>query len=464
MRRLLTTCLFFVVATAIAAPVGAQDIERAYQKEFAYLKAQKEALERRAQTLEAETDREAKAAESKIASLQSRLVNLQLQADTLQEDLATAEREATRAAEHDDSLIAVMQQSRASLSNYGVDVPQSDDVAPADIRRVFELAMPVVEAGSEVRREEGAFFLQDGRQVDGEVVHVGRIAAYGVSSEAAGALVPAGDGRLKLWSKDASATARSYASGEAPDDVGIFLYESAEKAVAEEAEATWLDTINAGGIIAWVIVVLGAIALLLALLRVVLLLMARTPGRVVDEVSDAVRTGALQHAHALLKQAKGATARVMSRAVDVVDVERESADDAIAEAILDETPTIERFGTAIMVVAAVSPLLGLLGTVTGMIATFDVITEYGTGDPKMLSGGISEALITTQLGLIVAIPALLIGNLLNARANSLVDDMEQAALRVTNAARLDEPDPTDAPDEAPVVKPALVESNLAEAG
>ncbi|MEM1082143.1 MAG: MotA/TolQ/ExbB proton channel family protein, partial [Pseudomonadota bacterium] len=93
---------------------------------------------------------------------------------------------------------------------------------------------------------------------------------------------------------------------------------------------------------------------------------------------------------------------------------------------------LNRFGAFILVIAAVSPLLGLLGTVTGMISTFDVITEFGTGDPKLLSGGISIALVTTELGLIVAIPMLLVGNLLSGWAEGIKDNMEKATLRIIN--------------------------------
>ncbi len=100
--------------------------------------------------------------------------------------------------------------------------------------------------------------------------------------------------------------------------------------------------------------------------------------------------------------------------------------------MLRETPFIQRFGTQILVVAAVAPLLGLLGTVTGMIATFDIITEFGTGDPRMLSGGISEALITTELGLVVAIPTLLLGNLLGVKAKGILDHLDTGALEVIN--------------------------------
>ena len=102
------------------------------------------------------------------------------------------------------------------------------------------------------------------------------------------------------------------------------------------------------------------------------------------------------------------------------------------ENILNESTQIDRYGSFVLVIAAVAPLLGLLGTVTGMIETFDVITEFGTGDPKLLSGGISAALVTTMQGLIVAIPLLLIGNLLSGWAQSIKDSMEQNALHIVN--------------------------------
>ena len=78
--------------------------------------------------------------------------------------------------------------------------------------------------------------------------------------------------------------------------------------------------------------------------------------------------------------------------------EHDALMDTAESALLEEKSKLDRFSSAIVVIAAVAPLLGLLGTVTGMISTFEIITEHGTGDPKMLSSGISEALITTQLG------------------------------------------------------------------
>ena len=81
---------------------------------------------------------------------------------------------------------------------------------------------------------------------------------------------------------------------------------------------------------------------------------------------------------------------------------------------------------------ALCPLLGLLGTVTGIINTFKMITVFGTGDPKTLSGGISEALITTKFGLVVAIPSLIIHAFLSRTAKGKIDGMEQAAISFTN--------------------------------
>jgi len=122
----------------------------------------------------------------------------------------------------------------------------------------------------------------------------------------------------------------------------------------------------------------------------------------------------------------------MSAAIRNLDRDREHLEDIVSESILHESSHLNRFGAFILVIAAVSPLLGLLGTVTGMISTFDVITEFGTGDPKLLSGGISIALVTTELGLIVAIPLLLLGNLLSGWAEGIKDNMEKATLRIIN--------------------------------
>jgi biopolymer transport protein ExbB len=111
---------------------------------------------------------------------------------------------------------------------------------------------------------------------------------------------------------------------------------------------------------------------------------------------------------------------------------REEMENALQEAILREIPPLERFLSTLGMLAAIAPLLGLLGTVTGMINTFHSITMYGTGDPRMMSGGISEALVTTMLGLAVAIPIMFSNTLLTRHVENVIAQMEEKAVSLVN--------------------------------
>ena len=110
---------------------------------------------------------------------------------------------------------------------------------------------------------------------------------------------------------------------------------------------------------------------------------------------------------------------------------------------------LERFLNTLGTIAGVTPLIGLLGTVTGIIKAFNAISAGGMGDPKMLSGGISEALITTAAGLLVAIPSLIAYRYLRGRVDGIVIDMEKSAIALTDALEAAESrGPRDAPAQA----------------
>ncbi len=131
------------------------------------------------------------------------------------------------------------------------------------------------------------------------------------------------------------------------------------------------------------------------------------------------------------KQAKSSTpgnnplGRIMSIYQANQDLDTDDLELKLDEAVLKETPKIERGVNIIKVLAAVSPLLGLLGTVTGMIATFQSITLFGTGDPKLMAGGISTALMTTVLGLISAIPLIFLHAIVSGKSKSIVHVLEE---------------------------------------
>jgi len=120
----------------------------------------------------------------------------------------------------------------------------------------------------------------------------------------------------------------------------------------------------------------------------------------------------------------------LGRVLNVYDQHKHESDlealeMTLDEAVLKELPQLERGLSLIKLLAAVAPLLGLLGTVTGMIATFQSITLFGTGDPKLMAGGISQALITTVLGLVAAIPLLFMHNFLNTRSKQVIQILDQ---------------------------------------
>ena len=119
--------------------------------------------------------------------------------------------------------------------------------------------------------------------------------------------------------------------------------------------------------------------------------------------------------------------RVIKVAHDNPDADVEALELRLGEAILKETPKFTAMLPFLKIISVVAPLLGLLGTVTGMIITFQAITLYGAGDPKLMAGGISTALVTTVLGLVVAIPMVFLHTLVQSRARRLTQILQEEA-------------------------------------
>ncbi len=408
-------------------------LEQAYQREFAFLQGQKRDLESRLAATAARIEQERSGLQREIRALENSVIDLRGQGDRLDTLVFESQRSVELARENSDLLGATFIQADFMLeeawdSALGERAPGADDV-----RSLFSAALDFLARGHRVRTEPGEFFLADGTRVDGQILRIGNIAAYGLSDRGAGALAPAGDGELKIWNDTSAETAQALAAGQAPDVLPIFLFESLNAEVERKVAKGVLETVASGGVIGWIIFCLGLIGLVLVLLRVGFLQRSgASTDRLMTAIAGHIRRGDRSAALEVAKNRKGATARVLAATIRNLDRDREHVEDIVSEAILHENAHLNRFGAMIIVIAAVSPLLGLLGTVTGMIATFDAITEFGTGDPKLLSGGISIALVTTELGLIVAIPMLLFGNLLSGWAEGIKDDMEKAALRVIN--------------------------------
>lgn len=428
-----------------APPVPAIDgqdaldqLEAAYQREYAFLEAQLRDLRGRLTDFNTQASADENAKEAEIDLVEGEWINLQNRAERTQDFITEATRELESLDDAATTLEATFLQADSTLEQYEVEELKSEAyLASPDGERIeilFGHALRLLERVSSLYETTGAFFLGDGTEVQGQIIRIGNVAAYGMSPQGGGALAPAGEGRLKVWSEPATESAEALAAGNTPGVLGMFLFESELQAIEEQAGKTILSVINSGGTIGWIIVVLGAVGFLLAILRFAFLRSASaSTGKIVEAVSSEVKQGDLEGAMKACDRFKGSTARVVKAAVRNLDRDRDHLEDIVSESILHESSTLNRFGAIILVIAGVAPLLGLLGTVTGMITTFDIITEFGTGDPKLLSGGISIALVTTELGLAVAIPMLLLGNILSGWAESIKDDMEKGALRVINS-------------------------------
>ncbi len=174
------------------------------------------------------------------------------------------------------------------------------------------------------------------------------------------------------------------------------------------------EQVHQGGTVGYIILGVGLIALLIALERFVSLMIMGSKIR--RQLKDTVARD------------DNPLGRVMKVKDQYPDVAYDTLELKLSEAIIREMPKITRNLTLIKIISVVAPLLGLLGTVTGMINTFQAITLFGTGDPKLMAGGISQALVTTVLGLVVAIPTVFLYTLLNTRSkNMLLILQEQSA-------------------------------------
>ncbi len=424
--------------TPQAAPAPTVSLADAYRREFAFLEAQKRELTARIAESTRSFEADRTRLEREVASLEGRVLAARNEAEAFARELVLSDQRQEAIEAQSQLLAATFAQAEASLSGLGSDLLAESSYRDADdavrLARVFEAARDRIAESARVRTEPGKFFLEDGTEVSGTLVRIGNVATLGVSPQGAGALAPAGGGGFKLWDRGASAdVARALAQGQTVPTLRLFLYENPNTAVERPVEKTLGKWLASGGAIGYVIVGLGLLGVLLAILRAVFLKNAGARvHQIIDGVSAPLAQGRIADAIEACKRHKGSAARVVTAALRNIDRDREHLEDIISESILHESGHLNRFGPFILLIAAVAPLLGLLGTVTGMIQTFDVITEFGTSDPKLLSGGISVALVTTQLGLIVAIPTLLVGNLLNGWAERIKDDMEKAALKVVN--------------------------------
>jgi len=275
----------------------------------------------------------------------------------------------------------------------------------------FELQREVAESGKIVK------FPHELTRADGEVVtmDVVRVGTFNVVFEDGYLRVTDSGGLAELQRQPDQSrytdSAADIVNASAGDVVTFGLDGTRGGILALLVESPTLqDRVNQGGIVGYCIIVLGIIGLLIALVRWIGL------------------STASRKVNAQLKSDSASTDNPLGRVLAAYEANRNADTETIelklSEAALKEMPDLTKGLLFIKVISVVAPLMGLLGTVTGMIKTFQVITLYGAGDPKLMAGGISQALVTTVLGLVVAIPMVLVHTLVSGQSRKIINILQ----------------------------------------
>jgi len=210
----------------------------------------------------------------------------------------------------------------------------------------------------------------------------------------------------------------------------------------DAARESWLAHIRKGGFVMLPILLVGLLSLILTLWKVFELRgMRLATSESLDPVVACLNQQEMDRAIVAAQQLNPPLCTLIGEALAYRDAPREHLEEILHERILAMVPRLERHLGTLAVFGGVAPLLGLLGTVTGMIHTFDLVTLFGTGEARLLSGGISEALITTKFGLGIAIPVLLVHAFLARRVRTLVGALENAVVRFINVLKIGTPTP-----------------------
>jgi biopolymer transport protein ExbB len=307
-----------------------------------------------------------------------------------------------------------------------------------DFETVSDLFFQEMDLSGEVILQKGSFVGRSGVTADGDILTIGSKfgAAYRTDGET-GFLSHSEGGRqyFALSVLPPSSIRRNlgkYMNGKSED---VYLDFSGGAALRQITYKTnLLDQIKKGGPIVWPILAIGLLALILVVERLLFLKKVHhNTDIVMGKVNELAFREDWDECGNLLEKYKGGPVHnVLIAGLASRNENREVLESVLQESILRELPRLERFLPIINILGVIAPLLGLLGTVTGMISTFHIITLYGTGDPRMMSGGISEALVTTELGLAVAIPIMLLYTFLRRRVERIVGDMEEKAVALTN--------------------------------
>ncbi|MGD9159691.1 MAG: DUF3450 family protein [Desulfobacteraceae bacterium] len=334
----------------------------------------------------------------------------------------------------DNPQSAVREQPLAFLENMA---NQSIFPGMAEIQKMVDIFFDQIKLSGEVSISKGPIIDRTGREVQADIMPVGPFSATYHYGDEFGFLNYSSAGQnlyalSRLPSGPMKRQIKKYMLGK-DDAVPVDVSRGAALLQLTNKPDLW-QQISRGGALVWPILAILVIGMGIVAERAIFLARRHFDG---GSLIRQIDTHASDHnwdacVRACESNADKPVARVIKAGIACFRSSRQEMEDILQEAILREIPAMERFLSTLGMLAAIAPLLGLLGTVTGMIDTFQVITMHGTGDPRMMSGGISVALVTTMLGLSVAIPIMLAHTLLGRAVDNTIGQMEEKAVALVN--------------------------------
>ena len=429
-RLLLGVLLAMGALGALAAADAASDLRSSSQSVRDHAQDQVDQARLRIANEHAALLKEFQTALANANATRERLVNAEQEAKTASEALAK------RTKEHEREALLVKQLTdrvviAARLAD-GVDRPLADKPAGERVTAALagiERRMTMLPGRLGLSLRDEPFIARNGQQVTAKVLHLGeaRAIALGADDASRGLLERAADGSSLLvvgprLPAGLSATAATTPATMIPlDATGTAAHQPSE---VHRTVGEWL---KAGRFFIWPIIAVFLIGVAIALERIFALMRRRVDPRRLVEIAGHLARGDSVAANAAVSGGRSPLDRVLAAGLGALGRTRDAREAAVEQALLAETGQLTRGLPAIAVLAGVAPLLGLLGTVTGMIDMFAVISAQGSGNAKSLSGGISEALICTQAGMLVAIPLLLLHAWLARLADRRAQILEEAA-------------------------------------
>ncbi|BCX48570.1 biopolymer transporter ExbB [Haloferula helveola] len=312
---------------------------------------------------------------------------------------------------------------------------EADDPAEAMIARlaVMEASVARLEQMLGGSTAPGEAAGPTGAVASGEFAAAGPLVWFSGDGVAGGVVWEKGGTLPKVVPEDADAVASVVSGNEAL--LGLDVTGGKARAL-EEIDGGLADLFRKGGLWIWPIIGLAVLSLIFGLIKLFGFARYREPGEAwVNAIVAALRSGDRGKAAELAAGPSHPAAGVMTKLVERSEGTTDTVEETLYEQLMGVQQKAGAFLPIIAVTAATAPLLGLLGTVSGMIRTFNLITLFGSGDPKPLAGGISEALITTLFGLVVAIPALVLHAFLARRSQGIVQSTERLGLSFVNSLR-----------------------------